>query len=246
MYDGKDTMNNSLAEEAEKYFVENKNNSTSEIVKCATKYIAARKEVKTFEAKKPLKPVETNAAKESFSIDVESEEFPEIAVYKDVLFEIANTKKLNQADANIDWSDVVLKRITKSDNYNVKFISETKTVDYVVLPVFEGKSYENAKKLFASKFESYEVKLNQKKEDEKIAEQKLKVELKRQKQEQEKLLKEYATQRVADSLEYLKQPAIAEKQQKVAMAKYKQQFEEEYLKKNTRNNLKKNTRKQMY
>jgi hypothetical protein len=236
-FTGKDSINNSLAEEAEKYFLENKDEKKSELVKCAVNYISAKKEVKKTENMMPAEPKMASPNKESFAIEVDESEFPEIAVYKDVLFEISDNKKINKADTDIEWNDVVLKKLNTKGNYFVKFICETKSTEFNVIPVFEGKSYDEAKKIFEKKFTSYQSKLEDKREDERRAEIKLKEELAKQKIEQEKLLKEYAAQRIKDSLEYLKQVEIAKveaekyaKEEAERLAEYKKQMEEEIRK----------------
>lgn len=234
-FTGKDSINDLLANKAEKYFTKNKESSKSEIIKLATSYINTKKAVKLTEQTKPIEPRKADVKKESFSIDVDNEEFPEIAIYKDVLFEVWNNKKINKDEAEIEWSNVELKKLNQAGIYQVKFFTENKTATYEVQPVFEGKSYENAKNLFSEKFETYQTVLQEKIAEEKIAEENLKAQIRRQKEEEEKLMNEYAQQRIQDSIEFMKQVSIAKEQEKAFLreqerrqAEYKKRLEEEY------------------
>jgi len=117
----------------------------------------------------PKKPAKVNASKFTFNIDVNPKEFPELAVYKGVLFEVGDENKSFTTNMyDITWDAATIKSGTKKDvNYLLTLQKGSKKYDLVVYPVFEGKNHETAMKTFQEKFEKYESVLEKRQAEEK-------------------------------------------------------------------------------
>jgi len=117
----------------------------------------------------PKKPAKVNASKFTFNIDVNPKEFPELAVYKGVLFEVGDENKNFTATMyDITWDAATIKSGTKKDiNYLLTLQKGSKKYDLVVYPVFEGKNHETAMKAYQEKFDKYETVLEKRQADEK-------------------------------------------------------------------------------
>jgi hypothetical protein len=193
-----------------------------EVVKEKEKAIAALPKP----APEPKKPKQAKNEKYTFDISVDEKEFPELAIYKGVLFEIGEeNKNFNPALYDITWDDATLKEGTKKgENYSLGLKKGTKKYEFIVYPVFEGTYYKNAVKDYKSKFDKYsEAADNRKKEEKKI--------------EQESGAKIIALQKEQDELiqkrkeEYKAKLVAMQKQQEEIKAKNEAQqknFEEQY------------------
>ncbi|MCE9540922.1 MAG: hypothetical protein K8R85_17145 [Bacteroidetes bacterium] len=116
----------------------------------------------------PKKPEEAKKDKYTFNIDVNPKEYPELAVYKGVLFEVGTENK-NFTSSMYDetWDEAIIKDGTKKgENYLLTLKKDSKKHDIVVYPVFEGKNYEKAVNDFQTKFTKYNVTLEKRKADE--------------------------------------------------------------------------------
>ncbi len=122
------------------------------------------------EAKKPQK---VNTDKFTFNLEVSSNEFPELAVYKGVLFEVGDENKdFNKSMYATTWSGATIKEGNKKGvNYLLTLMKGNKKYDLIVYPVFEGKNYETALKTYQEKFDKYNVALEKRKDDEKRIEE---------------------------------------------------------------------------
>lgn len=116
----------------------------------------------------PKKPEEAKKDKHTFNIDVNPKEYPELAVYKGVLFEVGTeNKNFTSSMYDVTWEEAIIKDGTKKgENYLLSLKNETKKYDIVVYPVFEGKNYEKAMSDFQGKFTKYNVALEKRKVDE--------------------------------------------------------------------------------
>lgn len=117
----------------------------------------------------PKKPAKVNAAKYTFDIDVNTKEFPELAVYKGVLFEVGDeNKNFDKSMYDVIYDNASIKNGTrKNENYLLTLLKGSKKIDLIVYPVFEGKNYETAIKAFQEKFEKYTSVLESRKAEEK-------------------------------------------------------------------------------
>ena len=138
---------------------ENKRNPSSpELVK-------VQKEIAGIEQQKPVEPKKINKDKHRFSIRVDEKEFPEIAVYQNMKFQVED-KTYDAKKAQILWENVELKRADGSANYEIVFSNAKEKYTVVAAPVFEDKDLKDAQKIYESKYKEYQAKLSKRKAEE--------------------------------------------------------------------------------
>ncbi len=117
----------------------------------------------------PKKPAQAKKEKYTFNIDVDSKEYPELAVYKGLLFEVGTeSTNFTKEMYDITWDAATIKEGTKKgENYQLSLQKGTKKYDIIVYPVYEGKNYEVAMKEYQTKFDSYNTTLAKRKTEEK-------------------------------------------------------------------------------
>lgn len=137
----------------------------------------------------PKKPEEAKKDKHTFNIDVNPKEYPELAIYKGVLFEVGSeNKNFTSSMYDVTWEEAIIKDGTKKgENYLLTLKDETKKYDIIVYPVFEGKNYEKAMSDFQGKFTKYNVALEKRKADEVKIEEEYQSKIIALKKEQEEL-----------------------------------------------------------
>ncbi len=122
---------------------------------------------KQLEKTKPLEPQKASDNDWTFNIQASLDEFPELAAYQNVLWQVDASKyKMDASNSNVEWEDVSIKRVAKANKYLISFIKGDKKLEYEVIPVFEGVDYENALRVYNSKYLKYQKKLNERKEEE--------------------------------------------------------------------------------
>ena len=95
-----------------------------------------------------VKPIKASGGP-VFEIEVSPGDFPELDIYRNVKFEIDKSeKKYNPKDAEIEWNDVRATKSSKEGLYLITFSTPNKKVTYLARPVFEGKDYDQAIKVF--------------------------------------------------------------------------------------------------
>jgi len=122
------------------------------------------REIAAMQKQKPVAPVKAETGKQRFSIKVDEKEFPEIAVYKGVKFQVDDAN-YNPEKAKITWSDISLERIAGSSKYRITFINPDEKYQVVAVPVFGDKDYATANVLYDQKFNEYQAALDKKKAD---------------------------------------------------------------------------------
>lgn len=105
----------------------------------------------------PLKPQKKNAQKTQFELDVDYKEFPELAAFKNAVFEVGDeNKNFNPKLADITWNSAEIQEGTiKGKNYLLVLKQRTQTEKLIVYPVLTGKNYDDALKLYEAKFNDY-------------------------------------------------------------------------------------------
>lgn len=92
-----------------------------------------------------LKPAPADKSNYQFNLDVDQGEFPEIAVYRDVQFEVkANAPDFKTSYASLTWNDVSLVKGNNAGSYLMTLVKGTETHTFEVQPVFAGAAYDNA------------------------------------------------------------------------------------------------------
>ena len=115
-------------------------------------------EISKMETQKPVEPKKAEVNKHRFTIKVDENEFPEIAVYNHVKFEV-DDKTYDPAKADILWENIEMRRVDKSHNYEITFSKGTQQYKVTAAPVFDDKDYASAKKIYDEKYAEYQSKL---------------------------------------------------------------------------------------
>ncbi|RLD72939.1 MAG: hypothetical protein DRJ10_18360 [Bacteroidetes bacterium] len=106
--------------------------------------------------KKPIRPKKTEDFSYTFTIAVDEDEFPELAVYKDIEFAVdKNDKEYKLSHSNVEWEDVRMKKGPKPASFIVTFIKGTWKVNYLVYPAFSSENYDNAMAVYNKKLNEY-------------------------------------------------------------------------------------------
>jgi hypothetical protein len=144
-------------------------------------------------APEPKKPQQARKEKFTFNIDVDPQEYPELAVYKGLLFEVGNeNKNFNTSMYDITWDEAVIKEGTKQgENYLLTLTKTTKKYDLIVYPVFEGKNFEIAMKVYQDKFKQHQLLFGKRKAEEKRIEDAYQAKLAALKKQQEAIEREW-------------------------------------------------------
>lgn len=141
----------------------------------------------------PKKPEEVKKGKYTFNIEVDANEFPELSVYKGLLFEVGDeNKNFNKSMYDITWDEATIKEGSKNgENYNLTLKKGLKKYDLVVYPVFEGKNYETAMKNFQEKFNKYKSTLDKRLAEEKRVEEEYQSKIAEWQRKQAELVRQY-------------------------------------------------------
>ena len=139
----------------------------------------------------PVKPAQVKKGKYTFNIEVDAKEFPELSVYKGLLFEVGDENvNFNKSMYDITWDEAMIKEGMKAGaNYNLTLVKGLKKYDLVVYPVFEGKNYETAMQTYQEKFSKYKVTLDKRIAEEKRIEEVYQAKVAEFKRQQEAIVK---------------------------------------------------------
>ncbi len=120
----------------------------------------------------PIEPKKADKTKNRFTVAFNDREFPEMASYKNVIFEVDETReKFDRAIYNKTWQTVVLKKGEEREKYVIVLTKGLEVVNLDVYPVFDEQNYVAAKKVFDEKFATYTAALNKRKEAERVAQE---------------------------------------------------------------------------
>jgi hypothetical protein len=156
-----------------------------ELEKINKEITVIKKDIAKIEREKPQEPRKADAGRYKFNIEVDPSEFPEIALYKGMLFEVGDENKNFTKDMyKIEWDDVSLAEGTKKGvNYQMTLTKGEKKQNFIVYPVLSGKDYEVALNEYKQKFKDYQVTLDKRKADEKKKEEEYKALVKKMEDE---------------------------------------------------------------
>ena len=152
-------------------------NMLAEQIKAVNKEIGGMLQVDAEDPDMPLKPRLADENNFKISIDFNPGEFPEIAAYKNSLFEV-DPKESPDFDSdfmyNTVFEDIKLVESDVEDKYKMRLLHEGKTYEHEVYPVFEQEDYEEALAQYETNLEKYnqlveekELAMNSKKEAQK-------------------------------------------------------------------------------
>lgn len=119
--------------------------------------------------KAPVKPKSLDKSKPTFKLDGSYSEFPELAAFNNVIFEVGQENKNYGPEFNeITWSDIkVAQGPQKGLNYLLTLSYRNRTERLIVYPVLTGKDLENASRQYKQRLDEYEIRLAQKDKEEK-------------------------------------------------------------------------------
>lgn len=124
-----------------------------------------KNEIAQLELQKPVEPKVLDKGKPRFNIRVDEKEFPEIAVYNNMKFQVED-KNYKPEKAKVLWENVEMKRIEGTLNYEITYSNPKERYSVIATPVFDDKDIKNATKIYEEKYAEYQSKLSKKKSDE--------------------------------------------------------------------------------
>lgn len=137
----------------------------------ASEFKALEASIEQLETKLPESPVQFDASKTNIVIDVLPEEFPELALFKNVKFELTDDE-VDKGLEKIIWEKVKLQK--KEGKYQLEFKKGRKSVFFFCRPVFEGEDLAKAQQEFERKNKKAIALLKEKKAQKKKLYDKLK------------------------------------------------------------------------
>ena len=103
-----------------------------------------------------VKPLKADPSKNRFVVDFDKKEFPEMANYENVIFEVDESgEKFDKANYDVTWDMVKLSRGEKADRYNLNLKKGMKSVKLDVYPVLDGEEYNKAYALYEKQHAQY-------------------------------------------------------------------------------------------
>jgi hypothetical protein len=110
----------------------------------------------------PVKPRLADKRKNRFRVDFKPSEFPEMSAWKDVVFEVDESREKFDTNFyyNTKWESVVLSKGASEGRYVATFKKGLTIAPVDVYPVYEGESYQKAKESFDKKFAEYDLALS--------------------------------------------------------------------------------------
>lgn len=138
------------------------------VIKSEQEFKKAAAAVKEAEREKPMPIARADKDKTKFHIVVDANEFPEIAMYQNVRFQVKDELNFDKKTAKTEWEDVKLKKLNGLD-YQIEFVKGNRKMEVVATAVVEDKDLPAAQKIYDSKFALYQAKLTQRKEAEEKA-----------------------------------------------------------------------------
>ncbi len=148
--------------------------------------------------KEPLKPAQANKNRASFKLDGSTDEFPELAAFNNVLFEVGPENKNYRKEMHeITWSDVkVSPGPDRGKNYLLTLSYRSRSEKLIVYPVLQGSDYEKALEIYDQKLANYDALVEKRQKEEKrlVAEMEAKqrIYVAEQRKKEEELEKEKA------------------------------------------------------
>jgi hypothetical protein len=107
----------------------------------------------------PAKPLKADKHKNRFTIAIDAKEFPEMASYKDMIFEVdESNQKFNRSWYKVTWETIKLSGTQQANKYQIMLTRPNEKVTLDVYPVFDDKNFE-------VEMAAYDVKMIQYKKD---------------------------------------------------------------------------------
>jgi hypothetical protein len=181
VYRGKDKVKKEIPKQTSqpddlalvKNFIDNNDMGTDPVTmekeKVSSEIKEIKKDIARIEKTKPQEPKKADSNRPKFNIDVDANDFPELAVYRNTVFEVGeeSAKDFKREMYNVEWDDAQLAEgSNKGVNYRLTLTKGKEKHTLTVYPVLAGKNYEQAAAEYKEKFRKYEAALTKRKEDE--------------------------------------------------------------------------------
>ena len=105
----------------------------------------------------PTKPAKAIEGRPKFQLDVSAKEFPELATFKNMVFEVGSeNKNYNSNLSEITWSSAEISEGTqRGKNYLLTLKLRNRVEKLIVYPALSGKDYDAAIKIYDTKYSEY-------------------------------------------------------------------------------------------
>ena len=164
----------------------------------------------------PVKPQKVNPDRYKFNMDILPEEFPELAPYSGMYFEIGEeNKNISPSLYQIEWEDASLSIGTPGKNFKLTLSKGKESCTLIVYPVFEGGDYNQAMKEYNTKYASYKRSLAKRGLEEERKQEEIK-------QLKNRLEQEHALSKVKEAESEAQQKFLKEKHA-IAQRKWKEE-----------------------
>lgn len=129
--------------------VQNNEVSTKEEIKVAE----IKQEIASIQNTKPLPPVKANPKKTHFNFGYDMKDFPEMAAYNNILFDVGpENKDFKESYYDMTWESVKMEEGPKKGvNFKMTLSRRNQKLELIVYPVFDAKNYDSAKVEYAEK-----------------------------------------------------------------------------------------------
>jgi hypothetical protein len=158
---------NSDATKFNQYYLENKDEKWQflhkDIVSIVNPIDSIQVEKTNIASSKFVKPSILNSKNKQFTIEVQKDKFPELEVFKNIIFEVpTTTKNYDEKKTKKKWLDVELKRIDQTRNYEITFLGTNEKYAIIAYPVVDTSNYEASLAFFNQLNNSYQNQKNEK------------------------------------------------------------------------------------
>lgn len=177
-YLGKDTA----GKKSQELFAEAKPDSvqipkTEKTMKLEKEVEKEKRKIEQLVQEKPVAPLKAADGTQNLKIQVNEKEFPELALYKNLLFEIDKSDKTYKSElSKITWDAASVKKGKEKGTYILTFIKGKDEYSFLTRPVVSDKDYPKAVEIYNNKFDEYEKTLAKRKKDEAKKQQELEAE----------------------------------------------------------------------
>lgn len=109
------------------------------------------------EAVVPVEPKKADPKRYQINFDYDSSEFPELAVYDDMLFEVAESNNnFQQEQSEKTWNDIKIRRGSEESSYVLTFVRPGERFSVLCYPVVEGRNMEQAMEQYNAAMKEYD------------------------------------------------------------------------------------------
>lgn len=159
-----------------------------EVKKAEAKKEAITKEVIALKSARPVAPVKANPKITHFNFGYDKRDFPELAVYNNILFDVgAENKDFKESYYATTWEKVTMEDGPKKGvNYKMTLSRRNQNVVLIVYPVFDGKNYDSARVAYSKIVKDYQSKVSTKEKEQEAAVAEAKASMERMRLEAEK------------------------------------------------------------